>query len=163
MLELGTLTLEDEQATLYLGERLARLQDDLGLDLFTVYLDGDLGMGKTTLVRGLLRSLGHEGAVKSPTYTLVEHYALSALDVYHFDIYRLADAEELEYMGIRDFFEPSAGRRALVLVEWPERGDGVLPQPDLVLQLSVDGAGRSVKLSAKASCAEPLKRVLALS
>lgn len=163
MLELGTLTLKDEPATLDLGAALARLQGELGLDLFTVYLDGDLGMGKTTLVRGLLRSLGHEGAVKSPTYTLVEHYALAELDVYHFDIYRLADAEELEYMGIRDFFEPAAGRRALVLVEWPERGEGVLPKPDLVLQLKVAGVGRSVTFNAKTTCAEPLKRALALA
>lgn len=97
-----------------------------------VYLEGDLGVGKTTWVRGLLRRLGHEGAVRSPTYTLVEPYVLGGREVLHFDLYRLGDPEELEYLGVREDF----GGQALWLVEWPERGQGWLPAADLVMRLA---------------------------
>lgn len=130
----------DEAAMVALGKRLiAALQRGS-----VVYLVGGLGMGKTTLTRGVMRGLGHGGAVKSPTYTLVEPYEFGELKVYHFDLYRLGDAEELEFMGIRDYF----GDDTLCLVEWPERGAGILPPADLVITIEREGTGRRLQLQA---------------
>ena len=128
---------ENESAMVALGEQLGRVFAQSTRAL-TVHLLGDLGAGKTTLTRGILRAFGHQGAVKSPTYTLVEAYEFASRTVYHFDLYRLGDPEELEYMGIRDYFVANT----LCLIEWPARGDGVLPEPDVVVDISVAGEGR---------------------
>ena len=130
----------DEAAMVACGAQLAAVAEP-GL---VVFLRGELGMGKTTLSRGFIQSLGHDGAVKSPTYTLVEPYQLGALQIYHFDLYRLDDAEELEFMGIRDYFTDDA----ICLVEWSERGEGVLPPADLVITIERDGEGRRLAFCA---------------
>ncbi|WP_226665465.1 tRNA (adenosine(37)-N6)-threonylcarbamoyltransferase complex ATPase subunit type 1 TsaE [Microbulbifer aggregans] len=138
-----SLFLSDEAATVAAGEALGEACKHSGLgDGLVIFLGGQLGAGKTTFSRGVLRAFGHRGAVKSPTYTLVEPYEFTDFRVYHFDLYRLGDAEELEYMGVRDYFGPGN----LSLVEWSERGEGVLPEPDLELSLTVDGQGRKLVL-----------------
>lgn len=135
------LFLPDAEATERAGALLARCP---GLDrLRQIHLVGDLGAGKTTLVRGFLRALGHAGAVRSPTYTLIEPYAFEHLTVLHFDLYRVADPDELEYLGVRE--QSDAG--TLWLVEWPERGAGWLPDPELVLLLGHEADGRRLLLA----------------
>jgi len=126
----------DGQAMEALGQCLARSAGRPGV----IFLRGDLGTGKTTLVRGLLRGFGYPGKVKSPTYTLVEPYPIDGLTVYHLDLYRLGSPEELEWIGLRDLLDESA----LLLVEWPEQGDGMLPPADLVISLLYQGQGRDV-------------------
>ncbi|GAA5524336.1 tRNA threonylcarbamoyladenosine biosynthesis protein TsaE [Microbulbifer aestuariivivens] len=144
--------LPDEAATVAAGTAIGRACLASGLSAgLTLYLRGELGAGKTTFCRGVLRAFGHDGAVKSPTYTLVEPYEMGSWRVYHFDLYRLGDPEELEFMGVRDYFAPGS----LSLVEWPQRGMGILPEPDLEVALAVTGAGRQLTVSAHsdAGCA----------
>ena len=105
-----------------------------------LYLSGELGAGKTTLVRGLLRTLGWTARVKSPTYALVEIYALSRLNLYHFDFYRFKDREEWVSSGFREHFNPES----LCIVEWPEMAEGLLPPPDLHITLEINEPGRRV-------------------
>jgi tRNA threonylcarbamoyladenosine biosynthesis protein TsaE len=111
---------------------------------FVIFLEGDLGAGKTTLVRGFLRALGQGGPVRSPTFTLLEPYELPGGPIFHLDLYRLADPEELAYLGLRDL----VGGRSILLVEWPERGRGELPPPDLRIRIEHLADGRRVRLEA---------------
>lgn len=140
--EMIDVILADDAETEQLGRHLARWIVATG-DGVTLYLQGDLGMGKTTFSRGLIRGLGHEGSVKSPTYTLVEPYEHLMPPTYHFDLYRLGDPEELEFMGIRDYFQNGH----ICLIEWPERGSGVLPPADLQLVLTALGTGRQARVT----------------
>jgi len=143
-----SIFLADEQATIAFGQTLAKYCP-AGLN---IYLYGDLGAGKTTLVRGFIQSFLPNAKVKSPTYTLVEDYELAssknnpnALNhVYHFDLYRLGDPEELEYIGGRDYFSADA----VCLIEWPQRGEGWLSEPDMELTLNYQPDGRLVELNA---------------
>ena len=144
--------LTDSAATVALGGRLAKKLCSGGV----VFLQGTLGAGKTTLTRGILHGLGHTGAVKSPTYTLVEPYELAGIRVFHFDLYRLGDPEELEYMGIRDYFL----EQNLCIVEWPSRGVGLLPDPDLSIELAVSGTGRLARLQSSTLQGESIMQSL---
>ncbi|MFJ2540046.1 tRNA (adenosine(37)-N6)-threonylcarbamoyltransferase complex ATPase subunit type 1 TsaE [Pseudomonas sp. NPDC087614] len=149
-----TLYLADEQAMSDFGARIARVTQGHGL----IFLEGNLGMGKTTLSRGIIRGLGHVGAVKSPTFTLVEPYEMGEIRAFHFDLYRLVDPEELEFLGIRDYFEDNA----LCLIEWPDKGAGFLPKPDLTITISPQDSGRSLKISSQGSRGEAWCAALAL-
>ena len=149
-----TLYLADEQAMTDFGTRIARVTQGHGL----IFLEGDLGAGKTTLSRGIIRGLGHVGAVKSPTFTLVEPYEIGDVRAFHFDLYRLVDPEELEFLGIRDYFEDDA----LCLIEWPDKGAGFLPKPDLTITIAPHGSGRSLKILPQGSRGESWCAALAL-
>lgn len=140
--------LANEAATVALGERIGESMSAGGV----LFLLGTLGAGKTTLTRGILRGRGHTGAVKSPTYTLVEPYELAGGRVYHFDLYRLGEPEELEYMGIRDYFF----EQNLCIVEWPVKGAGYLPAPDLIVSLTVAAPGRVATIAAETQKGERL-------
>ena len=135
------LLLANEQATINLGQRIA---EHCPNHAFTIHLEGDLGAGKTTLTRGFLTALGHKGHVKSPTYTLVEPYQLNDRSVFHFDLYRLADPEELDYLGLDDYLTDSA----ICLIEWPSQAGNMLPKPDLLVKLTYIDKAREAKLTA---------------
>ena len=167
--------LRDEAATLRVGAALAHALDELfeclgvrsekqpanpfaarltaGLHL---HLCGGLGAGKTTLVRGLLRAMGVTGAVKSPTYTLVEPYQSAHWEVFHFDLYRLDDPEELELLGVRDYFRDGS----LCVFEWPSKGHGALPAPSLIVTLTAEKEGRRLHIDARDAPGRMLKKAL---
>jgi tRNA threonylcarbamoyladenosine biosynthesis protein TsaE len=151
------IQLSDAAATEQLGRRLATL---LGAacraQAFVIHLEGPLGAGKTTLARGLLRGLGHEGRVRSPTFTLLEPYELAGCRVVHLDLYRLADPGELDYLGLSDQLAPGTA----VLVEWPERGADRLPAADLGIALDYDGPGRRAVLVAGSAAGAQLIEAL---
>lgn len=133
-----TKIIENESAMLSLGARLAKACSDTAI----IFLYGDLGAGKTTLSRGFMRGIGFQGAVKSPTYTLVEPYEIADQKVFHFDFYRVRDADELEFIGLKDYFMP----QAICLIEWPTQGAGLLPLPDLSCYIELCSVGRKIKL-----------------
>jgi tRNA threonylcarbamoyladenosine biosynthesis protein TsaE len=130
----------DENAMMALGMRLAERFTGPGL----IYLEGDLGAGKSTLARGFIKGQGYNGHVKSPTYTLVEPYQVADRTIYHMDLYRLSDPEELEFIGIRDLLADDT----ICLVEWPDKGKGVLPEADLLITIRNDRDGREVSIEA---------------
>jgi len=134
-----TIKLPTEQATLDLGKKLAQIITPPRV----IYLEGELGAGKTTLVRGYLRGLGITGPIKSPTYTLIEPYEINDIRIYHIDLYRIADPAELEYIGLGDYFKQDC----ITLIEWPERGTGVLPTADITCKLTGFKHGRWATLS----------------
>lgn len=144
----------NEAAMLALGGKLA----DIGQVPCVIFLKGELGAGKTTLVRGFLRRSGYQGIVKSPTYTLVEPYELKNHLVFHFDLYRLHDPQELENIGIRDYFT----KNAICLIEWPERGLSVLPPADLTSEIDIVSDGRRVILNAMTHVGEKILQKLSV-
>jgi tRNA threonylcarbamoyladenosine biosynthesis protein TsaE len=148
------LSLPHEQATLALGAALGGALPAKELRGLVAHLHGELGAGKTTLVRGLLRGLGHEGRVKSPSYALVEPYGLSKLNLYHFDFYRFKDQSEWLSSGFREHFNPES----LCVVEWPERAGSLLGRADLDIRLAyqepAQGTGRAATLEARGARAQ---------
>jgi len=129
--------LPNDEATLAFGNQLARA---VNAEPCIIFLRGQLGAGKTTLTRGFLRGLGYEDKVKSPTFTLVEPYQIDKHIVYHFDLYRVTDPQELIHMGIQDYFTGDA----ICLIEWPELGANLLPTPDILCELTFEGLGRHI-------------------
>lgn len=137
------LFIPDEARMLKWGALLATCCPDTAV----IFLYGNLGAGKTTLTRGFLSGKGHHGKVKSPTYTLVEPYDIDGQSIYHFDLYRLKEAGELEFIGLEDYFRS----HAICLVEWPEQGEGMLPQADLSCYIENSLTGRQIRLRAATS------------
>lgn len=139
-----SVILADAAATKSVAAKLAQACLDLNLDKqgLVIYLEGDLGAGKTTFSQGFIQHFLPDARVKSPTYTLVEEYQLTNLNIYHFDLYRMCDPEELEYLGFREMLEPPF----IFLVEWPCRGRGVVPRADLLVKLAIKDSARQLNL-----------------
>ena len=144
----------DEAAMLKFGQYLAVALKGHG----SVFIYGQLGAGKTTLCRGILRAMGHSGAVKSPTFTLVEPYSVGGCEVFHFDLYRLSDPSELEYIGIDEYF----GEAKLCLVEWPQKGGDRLPAQDLEISIDVLGEKRNICVQARSLHGEAICQAIQL-
>ncbi len=149
------MLIRDETAMRDFGARLIGACEHGGV----ITLSGELGTGKTTLVRGALQSLGVDSGVRSPTYTLVEYYPFDHFAVAHFDLYRLADAEELEYLGYRDYLN----LQTLCLIEWPQRAAGYLSATDLAIELDYDPQGRRLMLAAESDWGRQLQSRLGLA
>ena len=153
---MSDVLLADEAATVALAEGLvAALPDAPGG--WTILLSGELGAGKSSFARAMLRAYGHTGAVPSPTYTLVEPYELSGFQAYHIDLYRISSADELEFLGYDDY------RHGLVLIEWPERVPGIEADADILVTLAYDGDGRRAQLRALSDRARPVLAALPTS
>ena len=146
------ITLKNETETTEIGSKLASCLK--GGEV--IYLKGELGTGKTTLVRGVLNRLGHTGNVKSPTYTIVEPYLIDSHVIYHFDLYRLDDPEELESLGIRDYCDG----QSICFFEWPEKGGNILPNADINLELTYLENTREVKFTAKSDVGKTILKQL---
>lgn len=142
------IEVKDEQATDALAAKLAKACDSATV----IYLQGDLGAGKTSFCRSFIQALGYTGRVKSPTYTLVEPYQVGDWRIFHFDLYRLSDPEELEFIGIRDYFE----RDCLCLIEWPQKGGQLLAPADLQINIAFSDPGRTFELLALSERGEAL-------
>jgi len=153
---MNSKTLQLEIASAEAMEALGAALAQAALDGVAIYLDGELGSGKTTFVRGFLHGLGHGGHVKSPTFTLVEPYVIDNKRVYHFDLYRITDPDELEFMGLREYFDG----QALCLLEWPERGGDRLPTPDLGIHIAYQGSARALQLTAHTDAGQALLEAL---
>lgn len=147
------LIIPDEAAMLAFGGTLARACHIAA----AIYLHGQLGAGKTTLVRGFMRGMGYSNSVKSPTYTLIEPYIVGTWRLYHLDLYRVRAAEELAYLGLREL----PGRDVILLAEWPERGEGFLPPADLVLDIDYVPGGRQLTVKPLTSVGEAIVKELA--
>ena len=147
--EVLQLDLADEAALQRCARRMAPSLSEGAV----IFLSGELGAGKTTFARALLQQLGVNARIKSPTYSLIESYAVPGMAIHHLDLYRIADAGELEWLGLADL---ATDRANLLLVEWPERGAGHLPVPDLVLQLDHSSPGRRLALRPNGRLGEAL-------
>ena len=146
------ITLKNETETTEIGSKLASCLK--GGEV--IYLKGELGTGKTTLVRGVLNRLGHAGNVKSPTYTIVEPYLIDSHVIYHFDLYRLDDPEELESLGIRDYCDG----QSICFFEWPEKGGNLLPNADINLELTYFESTREVEFTSKSDVGKTILKQL---
>jgi tRNA threonylcarbamoyladenosine biosynthesis protein TsaE len=144
------MRLSNSAATEVAGQQIAAAISELKPEKFCIWLEGELGAGKTTFSRGFIHAMGHTGRVPSPTYTLVEPYALADYTIYHLDLYRLADAQELDFLGLDEYWDAGA----VLLIEWPDRGAGFLPAADLLLSLAVAGEGRELDIQARTRAGE---------
>lgn len=140
------LSIPNEETMLDFGGKLAQHCSPP----LIIFLHGQLGAGKTTFVRGFLRGLGYAGKVKSPSYNLVESYEIQKKSIMHFDFYRIQDPHELDFIGIQDYWQPSA----IFLIEWPEKGVHILPPVDLACHLELAGSGRKLSIEAKSKAGE---------